>query len=296
LNGSASCMPPECVDAALSIGHYLAVVEVGGSMEIRRIRVAYVVASSPTRRREVLRALRAVVDHLKEVSDLSGVPLAEARNSATAIVLAEDSMPTSFLASALKKFREAHAAAYIVLCTRSRDRTIHQLATMVRLGLDDYVLTDDEGFRDELTRKVSRRLANTLPHEVVTQLLPSAPYEIQCLWSFCIRAGFRDMKVRDVARAFYYSPSTVTRRLHKVRLPSLGWLIDIGRCAHAAHRLDTTQAHVSVIAKSLGYPSSGAFANDVRRWTGRSPTQLRSRGAIDFLIRTIRSELNGPQS
>ncbi len=148
---------------------------------------------------------------------------------------------------------------------------------------------------EQLQAEVSRRLKHALPVELVRHLCPQVRDDVRTICAYCFRNGFRNLRVTQVGDWWRHNPRTVNRHLHNAELRSLEYVIDSARLLHAAYLLDDMRAELAVLATVLDYPSSSAFANDVRRWTGYSPSALQQRGAIDTVVPLIRSCIQSPR-
>ena len=84
-------------------------------------------------------------------------------------------------------------------------------------------------------------------------------------------------RVDAVARALGMSQRTLARRLAAENLTFAG-ILDRMRIDLAGHYLRNPHLSVSEIAWLLGFQEVSAFTHACKRWTGRTPTQLRSDG------------------
>src|SRR5262249_48410178 len=84
--------------------------------------------------------------------------------------------------------------------------------------------------------------------------------------------------VEDVARSLGMSERTLARRLSDEGLNFTEILQQL-RCDLAIRYLDDRKLHVSKIAWMLGFTEVSAFTHACRRWTGKTPRQMRTAGA-----------------
>jgi AraC-like DNA-binding protein len=84
--------------------------------------------------------------------------------------------------------------------------------------------------------------------------------------------------VEDVARSLGMSKRTLARRLSEDGLNFTEILQQLRRDL-AARYLDDRKLHVSKIAWLLGFSEVTAFTHACKRWTGKSPSQMRMAGA-----------------
>jgi AraC-like DNA-binding protein len=84
--------------------------------------------------------------------------------------------------------------------------------------------------------------------------------------------------VEDVARSLGMSERTLARKLSDERLNFTEILQQLRRDL-AVRYLDDPKLHVSKIAWLLGFHEVSAFTHAFRRWTGKTPSQMRTAGA-----------------
>jgi AraC-like DNA-binding protein len=81
--------------------------------------------------------------------------------------------------------------------------------------------------------------------------------------------------VDDVARSLGMSKRTLTRKLADEGLHFTEILQQLRR-GLAVRYLDDRKLHVSKIAWLLGFNEVSAFTHTFKRWTGRTPSQMRA--------------------
>lgn len=255
----------------------------------RRRKVVFVVGAAAIERERVAATVRSRADVVRQCVTLSEVNAALIAESAAVIVIVREETPTPLLVSAIRRFHIDDPATAMLLCLRPSDRSVRELATLARAGLDDFVILGDPQTGDQLLTEVARRLKHAIPVELVRRVCPQVDDDPYTICTYCFRDGFRNLKVTQVADWWRRDPRTVNRQLTKAGLRSFEYIIDYARLLHVAYRLDDTPAGPGALARLLDYPSSSALANDVRHWTGCSPSALQSRGAIDTAVRLVRT-------
>jgi AraC-like DNA-binding protein len=86
------------------------------------------------------------------------------------------------------------------------------------------------------------------------------------------------MLVEDVARSLGMSERTLARKLSDEGL-NLTEILQQLRRDLAVRYLDDRKLHVSKIAWLLGFHEVSAFTHAFKRWTGKTPSQMRTAGA-----------------
>jgi AraC-like DNA-binding protein len=84
--------------------------------------------------------------------------------------------------------------------------------------------------------------------------------------------------VEDIARNLGMSRRTLARKLSDERLNFTEILQQLRRDL-AVRYLDDGKLHVSKIAWLLGFNEVSAFTHAFKRWTGKTPRQMRTAGA-----------------
>jgi AraC-like DNA-binding protein len=113
-------------------------------------------------------------------------------------------------------------------------------------------LAERSGDRSQLRTRVENAISTMLPHGRVL--------------------------VEDVARSLGMSERTLARKLSDEGLNFTEILKQLRRDL-AVRYLDDRKLHVSKIAWMLGFTEVSAFTHACRRWTGKTPRQMRTAGA-----------------
>src|SRR5215813_10453299 len=113
-------------------------------------------------------------------------------------------------------------------------------------------LADRSGDMSQLRTRVENAISSVLPHGKV--------------------------RVEDVARGLRMSKRTLARRLSDEGLNYTEILQQLRRDL-AVRYLDDRRLHVSKIAWLLGFHEVSAFTHAFKRWTGKTPSQMRTAGA-----------------
>jgi AraC-like DNA-binding protein len=84
--------------------------------------------------------------------------------------------------------------------------------------------------------------------------------------------------VEDIARSLGMSERTLARKLSDEGGLNFTQILQLRRDL-AVRYLDDPKLHVSKIAWLLGFHEVSAFTHAFKRWTGKTPSQLRTAGA-----------------
>ncbi len=115
------------------------------------------------------------------------------------------------------------------------------------------VLADRTGDKSQLRTRVENAISSVLPHGRVL--------------------------VNDVARSLGMSERTLARKLSDEGLNFTEILQQLRRDL-AVRYLDDRKLHVSKIAWLLGFHEVSAFTHACKRWTGKTPRQMRTAAAF----------------
>jgi AraC-like DNA-binding protein len=121
-------------------------------------------------------------------------------------------------------------------------------------------------------RWVLARLTTVLPPRLMrfAEAIIGEPAEVTSVPSLAGRVG--------VHRKTLYNWCELTRFFPP------GELILWCRLALVAYYVETTACSVDTISRELGFPSPAALRNTLKRYTGRTATQLREGGGLDYFI------------
>jgi AraC-like DNA-binding protein len=89
--------------------------------------------------------------------------------------------------------------------------------------------------------------------------------------------GERFLNVRELAKALHTSERSLRRAL-SAHGTSYQELRDEVRMRMALQYLTSTSSPVEEIARTIGFTSSRSFRRALKRWTGKSPTDVRAEG------------------
>jgi AraC-like DNA-binding protein len=97
----------------------------------------------------------------------------------------------------------------------------------------------------------------------------------------------------EVARHCHCHPKTLRAHLRNAGLPSTGKLIVWTRLIHACHLLQDPGRSVERVALVLGFDSANNFRNQLLRYVGLRPTDLRERARVESVLERFQAAL-GP--
>lgn len=149
---------------------------------------------------------------------------------------------------------ELSRAGVHAVATRDLDDAPHALADVLERALESAIIVRAEAL-----------LEQQVPHPV-RALLPHVLF----------RTG-DELTPPGVARLCHCHPKTLRAHLRAAGLPSLGKLIVWTRLIRACHLLQDGGRSVESVALVLGFASANSFRNQLLRYVGVCPTELRRR-------------------
>lgn len=102
-------------------------------------------------------------------------------------------------------------------------------------------------------------------------------------------SAHRPLSAADAARAYHSHPNTLRTHLHAAGLPPVNKLITWMRLFHAAHLLGDSERSAENVALMLGFPSVNALRNQLLRYVGLAPGEVRARGGLPPVLDTFRA-------
>lgn len=106
-----------------------------------------------------------------------------------------------------------------------------------------------------------------------------------------LRLAHAPISMVRFASATGWHERTLRKYCTQASLPSPQWVAGWARLLVAAYYLDEPGRTVQGVAELLAFPSAVSLANQVRRYSGFTPTALRARGATQTVARLIEERL-----
>jgi AraC-like DNA-binding protein len=167
-------------------------------------------------------------------------------------------------------------------------RSVRDTVRLVRVGVWDIVIRGEEDNPLKLRDLVGEALAPSLVGGALPKLRDLLPAHLVPLFRQLLSVADRPLTPTDVARLYHRHPNTLRQHLRAAGLPPLNKLIVWMHLFHAAYRLGDTVRSFESVALSLGFPSASALRNQLRRYAGVTPHELRTGDGVDMLLREFR--------
>lgn len=110
------------------------------------------------------------------------------------------------------------------------------------------------------------------------------------LWA-ALRIAHEPISMAALATAARMHERTIRKHCERHRLASPQWIVGWARCLLIAFYLEEAGRTVQSISLVLGFATPVLLANHLRRYTGRSATELRKVGALNTVARLLEAQL-----
>jgi len=138
---------------------------------------------------------------------------------------------------------------------------------------------------------VQRHEAEGVAHRVWKQAGLEVNGESATLLRHALVLAHRPVTLPQLARALRMHERTLRKHCDAYGLPSPQHVIGWARCLMVAWYLEEPGRSMQSIADLLGFSSPAMMANHVRRYTRRTPSDLRAHGALRAVKRLLEAQL-----
>ena len=192
---------------------------------------------------------------------------------------------------AVESFRAHFPATTLLAYGDFGHHSTRDAVRLLRAGVADIVVRGEEDTPAVLAAILSEALARSADGKAMAELEGAVPPHLVPLVREVLRNAGRPLTPGEVARLYHRHPNTLREHLRAAGLPPVNKLIVWMRLLHAAWHLEETGASADRAARVLRFPSGVAFRNQLRRYAGVTPGELRERGGTAFLLAEFRRRL-----
>jgi AraC-like DNA-binding protein len=185
--------------------------------------------------------------------------------------------------SSLTHLRQLFPHLALVLIVR-RHRDAAKLFLLGRAGIQDLVLLALDDLERGLKRTVSHSLAGGGASLVVRALSPYLPRRELMAAHLAMDSVHLQWTADEFAAEVGLSRPFMSERFKAFGLPSVGHFLLWARLFHAGHWLTEPGRTGESISRQLEYSSGAAFRRALRHYTGATPTRVRERGGLPFVL------------
>lgn len=183
------------------------------------------------------------------------------------------------------RHRSPHAGLVAVL---SAETKVGKLAALFDDAVEVDAIVVAEGTRNALDTELEQAVRKALANRLIARLRPEL--EVAMPTGFCafilrlIDGAFVPLDADDAVRMYGAGEKLLRRDLREVGLPPIGQLITWCRLFQASFLLEEPGKTIEKVALGLEFPSANAFRNQLRRYAGIAPSELRGPAAVDTLL------------
>jgi AraC-like DNA-binding protein len=160
-------------------------------------------------------------------------------------------------------------------------------------ALTETVLASPTVDMQTLQSALDRCAARTVAQRVWSRARLQLPDALAQLLRAALMLAHAPLTVPRLANACGWHERTLRKQCDRQRLPAPQWIIGWARLLIAAYYLDEPGHSMESVADLLQFPSLAAFRNQLRRYTGLSPSEIRGSGAIQTLRLALERETVG---
>ncbi len=167
-------------------------------------------------------------------------------------------------------------------------RHIRDVLRLAALGVQEVVVRDEDDRPVAFHLLITGALTSSVPGMVLAELEDLLPARLTPLMRDLLFAANRSVQPEEVARLYHRHPNTLREHLRAAGLPAVNKLIVWARLFHAARLLESPARTVESVALILEYPSVSALRNQLQRYAGVTPQEVRERGGLHLVLAAFR--------
>lgn len=182
----------------------------------------------------------------------------------------------------------------IVLIPYGRFDSAHvhpqEILALAELGVQTIVVEDRDDSPYMLTQVLDTATTQTVSRQVVENLRPLIPPDLQPCIDYLIYHSWRQVTPAELAKTIHCHPRTLRRRLSTEGLPSTQKLTIWIRMLLAARLLSLSRRTTEQVAVATGFASGPAMRNHFQRHGRISLTEARHRSGYTILLDRFRQQ------
>lgn len=160
-----------------------------------------------------------------------------------------------------------------------------------RQDIDEFLIGNQNDAPAELLAAISRAQSDALLDSVRDSLAITDPVVRSALLA-AVSGAWEGLTPQRLARMLAVPRRTLALRLARSGFPSPRPLLTWGRLIVAAHLMEDRHRSADRVAATLGFPSGSAFRNSCQRYLHATPTQMRTRGGAQYVLRVLLRQLH----
>jgi AraC-like DNA-binding protein len=182
------------------------------------------------------------------------------------------------------QIRDRFPALPVVIYVSLEATDVHELAHVPELRATAVVIRA----YDDLAAEVLAAIRTVPEHPAEVAILRTvhrhAPRGLVNLFDFLAHAAVQPITVEEASKGVRVPRRTLGDQLKRAGLPPMERLIGWMRLLHAAWKMDGHGRTVDSVANELQFKSGSALRHMVKRYTGRTPSEIWSLGGFAYLL------------
>jgi len=223
------------------------------------------------------------------------VQLAEA-GALSAVVTELRDIDSESTGPTIAQLRERFPTLPIVIFVSLEASDVHELAHVPELRATAVVIRA----YDDLAAEVLAAIRTVPEHPAEVKILETvhrhAPRGLVNLFDFLAHAAVHPITVEQASKGVRVPRRTLGDQLKRANLPPMERLIGWMRLLHAAWKMDGHGRTVDSVANELQFKSGSALRHMVKRYTGRTSSEIWSMGGFSYLLGQFEQSLWDPSN
>lgn len=191
----------------------------------------------------------------------------------------------------IARFAAQFSSCVLVAYSRFPHGCARGVLELSRAGVHAVATLDVDDAPHALTALLDTALEDGMLGRAASLLARRSPPPLRTLLPRALFLSYHDLTPSSVAGLCHCHPKTLRVHLRRAGLPSLAKLVVWSRLIRACHLLRDPRRSVESVALTLGFASANAFRNQVLRYLGVCPTDLREREDAEFVLRRFQQAL-----
>lgn len=168
------------------------------------------------------------------------------------------------------------------------------IVALVRAGADDLIYRGEDDARHALAAVLAGAAGRRAGAQVLDALGAAVPDAVRPVLAYALDHATEPLTVDDLAHGLAIPRRTLASRLARAGVPTPSALITWARLLAAARLLGDPGRSVEQVASQLDFPSATALRNTLKRYTGRTPGEVRADGGARALLAAFTAALTAP--
>jgi AraC-like DNA-binding protein len=166
--------------------------------------------------------------------------------------------------------------------------SVRDAVRLVRVGVQEIAIRGEDDNPLNLRNLIAGALTHSVAGVVLAALRDLLPTHLAPLIRQLLSLTNEPLTPGKIAKLYHRHPNTLREHLSAAGLPPVNKLIVWIRLFHVAHLLEHGPRSVENVAWSLGFTSASALRNQLHRYAGLTPQELRVQNGLGLLLTEFR--------